>query len=148
MERDMVRDSGDSQLDLASTEAGLTALFETWETAVEELGCAVPVAQVRALLIIDQAGGLNLDRLARTLGRSSSATSRLCDRMEAAGLLTRDRAAVSRREIMLLVTGSGGRLAHWVHSQRRAVVGQVLRSMSPAGREALARGLRELAAGC
>ena len=48
MERDMVRDSGDSQLDLASTEAGLTALFETWETAVEELGCAVPVAQVRA----------------------------------------------------------------------------------------------------
>ena len=116
--------------------------------AVEELGCAVPAAQVRALLIIDQAGGLNLERLARALGGSAAATSKLCERMEAAGLLTGARAAAGRREIMLLMTGSGRRMAGWVRGQRRAVVGQVLRSMSPDGRQALARGLRELAAGC
>jgi DNA-binding MarR family transcriptional regulator len=145
MEPHMGQSSGDGQLDVASAEAGFTALFEICEIAVEELGCSVPAAQVRALLIIDQAGGLNLDRLARALGGSASATSKLCDRMEAAGLLTRGRAAAGRREIMLLVTGSGRRLAGWVRRRRRAVVAQVLRSMSPDGREALARGLSEVA---
>jgi DNA-binding MarR family transcriptional regulator len=146
MERDMIHGSGDNRLDVESAEAGLATLLEICEIAVEDLGCAVPVAQVRALLILDRAGSLNLDRLARALGVSASAAGRLCDRMEAAGLLTCGRAAASRREIVLLVTGSGRQLAGWVRGQRRAVVGQVLRSMSPDGRQALARGLRELAA--
>jgi DNA-binding MarR family transcriptional regulator len=148
MEPDRVQHSGNGQLDVASVEAGFTALLEICDMAVEELGCAVPAAQVRALLIIDQAGGLNLERLARALGGSAAATSKLCERMEAAGLLTGARAAAGRREIMLLMTGSGRRMAGWVRGQRRAVVSQVLRSMSPDGRQALARGLRELAAGC
>jgi DNA-binding MarR family transcriptional regulator len=148
MEPDRVQHSGNGQLDVASVEAGFTALLEICDMAVEELGCAVPAAQVRALLIIDQAGGLNLERLARALGGSAAATSKLCERMEAAGLLTGARAAAGRREIMLLMTGSGRRMAGWVRGQRRAVVSQVLRSMSPDGRQALARGLRELAAAC
>ena len=145
MERDMVPGSADGQLDVASAELGFTALLETWESAVEELGCVVPAAQVRALLIVDRAGSLNLSRLAQALGASASATSRLCDRMEAAGLLTRERAAASRREIVLLVTWAGRRLAGWVRARRRVVLGHVLLSMSSDGSEALARGLRELA---
>jgi DNA-binding MarR family transcriptional regulator len=148
MEPDRVQHSGNGQLDVASVEAGFTALLEICDMAVEELGCAVPAAQVRALLIIDQAGGLNLERLARALGGSAAATSKLCERWVAAGLRPGARAAAGRREIMLLMTGSGRRMAGWVRGQRRAVVGQVLRSMSPDGRQALARGLRELAAGC
>jgi DNA-binding MarR family transcriptional regulator len=144
MERDMVPGSADGQLDVASAELGFTALLETWESAVEELGCAVPAAQVRALLIVDRAGSLNLSRLAQALGASASATSRLCGRMEAAGLLTRERAAASRREMVLLVTWAGRRLAGWVRARRRAVLGHVLQSMSSDGRAALARGLREL----
>jgi DNA-binding MarR family transcriptional regulator len=66
--------------------------------------------------------------------------------MQAKGLLTRDRAAASRREIVLLPTESGRRLAEWVRSRRRAALGEVMRTMSPDGREALARGLKELAA--
>jgi DNA-binding MarR family transcriptional regulator len=128
----------------AAAEAGLARLLEACERAVEELGSAVPPAQMRALLIIDQAGSLNLRRLAATLGATASAASRLCDRMEAAGLLRRDRAAVSRREIMLLPTESGRRLAEWVRSRRRAALGAVLESMSEDGRQALARGLGEL----
>ncbi len=61
-------------------------------------------AQLRALLTIERAGRLNLNKLAAALGASASAASRLCDRMEAAGLLSRDR-AVSRREIVLVPTG-------------------------------------------
>jgi DNA-binding MarR family transcriptional regulator len=125
---------------------GLAALLEASERAVEELGSTVPPAQLRALHIIDRAGGLNLNGLSAALGASASATSRLCDRMQAADLLTRDRAAGSRREITLLPTESGRRLADWVRLQRRAVLGDLLAAMSPDGRAALARGLSELAA--
>jgi DNA-binding MarR family transcriptional regulator len=135
-------------VDVASAESGLAVLLEASERAVEELGSAIPPAQMRALLIIGGAGGLNLSRLAEKLGASASATSRLCDRMQAAGLLTRDRAAASRREIVLVPTESGRRLADWVRGRRRAALSQVLDRMTPEGRDALARGLTELADGC
>jgi DNA-binding MarR family transcriptional regulator len=66
--------------------------------------------------------------------------------MEVAGLLTRDRAVGSRREIVLLLTESGRRLAAWVRDQRRAALAEVLQAMTPEGRNALIRGLGELAA--
>jgi DNA-binding MarR family transcriptional regulator len=145
MERDTAWASADGQLDVSSAETGLTVLLEACERAVEELGSAVPPAQMRALMIIDRTGSLNLSRLASALGASASATSRLCDRMQAAGLLTRDRAAASRREIVLLPTESGRRLAQWVQGRRRAALSDVLQTMSPDGREALVQGLNEIA---
>jgi DNA-binding MarR family transcriptional regulator len=145
MERDTAWASADGQLDVNSAETGLTVLLEACERAVEELGSAVPPAQMRALVIIDRTGSLNLSRLAAALGASASATSRLCDRMQAAGLLTRDRAAASRREIVLLPTESGRRLAQWVQGRRRAALSDVLQTMSPDGREALVQGLNEIA---
>jgi len=131
----------------AAAEAGLAVLLEACERAVEELGSSVPPAQLRALLVIDQTGSLNLSRLAGALGASASAASRLCDRMQAAGLLRRDRAAVSRREIVLVPTESGRRLAGWVAGQRRAALADVLRSLSDDSQEALVTALQELAAG-
>jgi DNA-binding MarR family transcriptional regulator len=151
MARDMAWAAADSEVgevDVSSAESGLAVLLEACERAVEELGSAIPPAQMRALLIIGGAGGLNLSRLAGALGASASATSRLCDRMQAAGLLTRDRAAASRREIVLVPTESGRRLADWVRGRRRAALGQVLEGMTAEGRDALARGLTELADGC
>jgi DNA-binding MarR family transcriptional regulator len=145
MERDTAWASADAQLDVNSAETGLTVLLEACERAVEELGSAVPPAQLRALMIIDRMGSLNLSRLAAALGASASATSRLCDRMQAAGLMTRDRAAASRREIVLLPTESGRRLAQWVQGRRRAALSDVLQTMSPDAREALVRGLNEIA---
>jgi DNA-binding MarR family transcriptional regulator len=145
MERDTTWPSADGQLDVSSAETGLTVLLEACERAVEELGSAVPPAQMRALMIIDRTGSLNLSKLAAALGASASATSRLCDRMQAAGLLTRDRAAASRREIVLLPTESGRRLAQWVQGRRRAALSDMLETMSPSGREALVQGLKEVA---
>lgn len=141
----MAGGTANGQVDVGAAEVGLTALLEVCERAVEEIGPTIPPAQLRALVIVGRAGSLNLNRLARALGSSASATSRLIDRMEAAGLLTRDRAAASRREIVLLLTESGRRLAEWITSRRRDALTQVLNSMSPQGREALARGLGELA---
>jgi DNA-binding MarR family transcriptional regulator len=145
MEHEVAGRPADGRPDVGAAEVGLTALLEACERAVEEIGPAVPPAQLRALLIVGRAGTLNLNKLARALGSSASATSRLIDRMEAAGLLTRDRAAASRREIVLLLTESGRRLAEWITVRRRDALSQVFESMTPEGREALARGLGELA---
>jgi DNA-binding MarR family transcriptional regulator len=127
-------------------ERGLTVLLNACERAVEGIGSSVPSVQLRALLIIDRMGSLNLNQLASGLGASASASSRLCDRMAAAGLLTRERAAGSRREIVLVLTESGRRLAGWVREQRRAALDELLQAMAADGREALVRGLQELAA--
>lgn len=126
-------------------EAGLAVLLEACERAVEEIGSAVPPVQMRALLVVDRARRLNLKGLSRALGASASATSRLTDRMQAAGLLRRDRAVLSRREVMLAPTDAGRRLAEWVRSQRRAALSGVLADMSQDGSAALACGLTELA---
>ena len=145
MGSDMAR--ADGQLDLGSAETGLAVLIEACERAVEERVAELPPAQMRALLTIEQAGSLNLSRLAEALGAKLSPASRLCDRMLARGLVTRDRSAASRREIVLVPTEAGRQLAEWVRSRRRAAIRDVMQSMSPDGREALVQGLRELAAG-
>ena|SRR5215472_3565225 len=147
MGRDMVWAAADGEVDVSSAEAGLAVLLEACERSLEEVGAAVPPAQMRALLIVESAGSLNLSRLATALGASASAASRLVDRMQLADLLTRDRAAASRREIVLVPTESGRRLAEWVRGRRRAALGEVMQAMTPDGRAALMRGLRELAIG-
>jgi DNA-binding MarR family transcriptional regulator len=137
--------SGNGELDVGLAESGLGVLLEACDRAVEELGSAVPPAQLRALLIIDSGGSLNLSRLAGLLGASASAVSRLLDRMQTAGLVSRDRAAASRREIAVVPTETGRRLAGWVRGRRCAALGSLLAAMTAEGGAALARGLGELA---
>ncbi len=135
---------GVAAADLDRAEAGLSVLLEAWQRAIEELGAMIPPAQVRALLIIEAADELNVTGLARLLGTSPSATSRLCDRLVAAGLVARVPATASRREILLQLTGSGQRLAAWIREQRQAALLRVLEAISPDGRADLARGLSEV----
>src|SRR5882757_4080847 len=108
-DRDTHQRPGAVPADLERAEAGLAVLLEAWQRAIEELGAMLPPAQVRALLIVDTGDSLNVTGLARMLGASPSATSRLCDRLVAAGLVVRVPAAASRREILLRLTESGQR---------------------------------------
>jgi len=79
---DMFGGSRDEQLEVSTAERGLAALIEVAERAVEKIGSSVPPAQLRALLIIDRSGSLNLNRLATQVGGFCVGHSRLCDRME------------------------------------------------------------------
>ena len=94
---------------------------------------------------MELSGATALNQLARALGTSPSAASRLCQRMGEAGLLTEEPDGDGRRETMMLVSADGRRLAGWIRGQRRALLAQGLDSMSPDGRQALAHGLSELA---
>ena len=131
--------------DLAVAEDALSALTEAWEAAVEEPGSTVPPAQLRAVLAI-AAGPVNLTALATRLRASASATSRLCDRLQQAGLVTRDPAAPDRRGVLLSLTPAGANLAAWVREQRRVRLAAILAGMHPAGRHALISFLRGLPA--
>lgn len=144
LNRDGSQPPGVAPAHLNRAEAGLSVLLEAWQRAIEELGAMIPPAQVRALLIIEATDDLNVTGLARLLGASPSATSRLCDRLAAAGLLVRLPAVASRREILLQLTESGRRLAAWIRGQRRAALIRVLEEISPDGRADLARGLSEV----
>jgi DNA-binding MarR family transcriptional regulator len=144
MTSDTVHGTGSTLPAVDRAEEGLAILIEVWQQAVEELGGVLPPGQLRALLIVENAGRLNLTGLARALGASPSATSKLCDRMIVAGLLIREPAPGSRREITLQLSESGQRLAAWVRAQRGAALARTLASMSPDGRADLARGLTEL----
>jgi DNA-binding MarR family transcriptional regulator len=146
MGSEMIRPEGTGQLDVSSAECGLSVLLEACDRAVEDVGPNVPPVQMRALLVVDQANGLNLNRLARALAASASAVSRLCDRMQESGLITRKTATASRREIIVVPTESGRKLASWIRQRRQAAISRLFDQMSSDGRQALARGLGELAA--
>lgn len=74
---------------MAQVEIGLAVLRKACDEAVDKLGGAVPGVQLRALLIFDDAGGsLDMRQLAAELTTSSAAASKVCDRMQEAGLMT------------------------------------------------------------
>ena len=74
--------------------------------AADQIG-GVSVVQLRALTVLDREGTANLASLAEGMGVTVSTTSRLVDRLVAAGLVDRRTATHTRREIALSLTARG-----------------------------------------
>ncbi len=139
--------SGCDELDMVPVQTAVAVLRKACDNAVDELGGAVPEAQLRALLIIDDAqGSVNLHRLATELAASVAATGRLCERMMAAGLLMPGAGGNGSGGPCPVLTSSGRRLADWIRDRQRAALSKVLNSMPPQARQALVHGLTSLAA--
>ncbi|MGW7099520.1 MarR family winged helix-turn-helix transcriptional regulator [Streptomyces sp. NPDC054838] len=102
---------------------------------------SVPPSQLRALFVIEGNQGSNLRALSEALGSRPSAVSRLCDRLEAVGLLHRTASAHSAREIELHLTRSGQDTLDQIRAFRRREVTGVLAAMTPGQLAALAEGL-------
>lgn len=126
----------------ASVEAAAEALVIVWGRAQESLKPPVSGSQLRALLVVEQAGALNLNGLADELGAIPSSASRLCDRLQASGLLTRTPGRTDRREVTLSLTTAGRALLARMRAARQAEIGRVLAAMAPADRERLLAGLQ------
>jgi DNA-binding MarR family transcriptional regulator len=128
--------------DLASDLA--EALGLAWARVQEGLGTRVSPSQLRALLVVERRGEINVNGLAEELGAVASSASRLCDRLEAAGLLRRVSSPHNRREVLVGLTVDGRRLLAELAQRRQRDLAEVLAGMSPAGRASLLTGLREL----
>jgi DNA-binding MarR family transcriptional regulator len=138
--------AGSDELVMAQVEMGLAVLRKASDQAVDKLGGAVPGVQLRALLIFDDAGGgLDMRQLAAELTISGAAASKVCDRMQEAGLMTVEDTS-SRGALCCALTDSGMRLARWIKDQQRIALSKLVYSMRPHARDALIHGLAALAA--
>ncbi|MFI1249126.1 MarR family transcriptional regulator [Streptomyces anulatus] len=101
----------------------------------------VSPSQLRALLVIEKQEGTNLRALGEALGSRAPSVSRLCDRMEAMGLVLRAPSPTSRREVELRLSLRGRTLLEEYRALRAGELNAVLERMDPAALTALAEGL-------
>jgi DNA-binding MarR family transcriptional regulator len=105
----------------------------------------VPPAQLRVLTIVAGNRHTNMSRLAEALEVVPSSASRLCDRLEATGLLRRMPDPRDRREVRLLITPAARRLLDQLRQRRRAALAEVLERMPEPARQDLVRALEAFA---
>jgi DNA-binding MarR family transcriptional regulator len=130
----------------AAVDGAAGSLLSVWLSARERAAGQLSSSQLRALMVVEQSDGVNLRGLAMAMGILLSSASRLCDRLVAAGLMEREPGRVDRREIALHLTSAGRKLLDELRAERREQLAEVLDRMSPAGRQALLRGLQEFEA--
>ena len=134
-------DPAAAQRAAAEVEAAAEALVGIWAHVAESLDVRVSPTQLRALTAVGRYGELNLSQLAEALGALPSSASRLCDRLEAAGLLTRDTGRASRRAVSLRLTPEGEALLEQARTSRQEQIAEVLDAMNTDDRADLAQGL-------
>jgi DNA-binding MarR family transcriptional regulator len=127
----------------AAVDSVAGALLSVWDAAREQAAGQLSGSQLRALLVIQEFDGINLRRLATTLGMLLSSASRLCDRLVAAGVVEREPGRLDRREISLHLTPAGQKVLDEFRLDRLDRLAAVLAEMSPTARRALLRGLSE-----
>jgi DNA-binding MarR family transcriptional regulator len=128
---------------VAAIEEAASFLTAIWNREPEDLPTSA--TQLHVLLIVEQHRDINLSGLAGQLGALASSASRLCDRLEAAGLLHRTHGS-SRRAVILRLSPEGRALLDRLRRQRREDLARVLARMPPAARTALAAGLSQFRA--
>ncbi|MET9503733.1 MarR family winged helix-turn-helix transcriptional regulator [Streptomyces sp. NPDC006259] len=101
----------------------------------------VSASQLRVLLILEYHDGINLRTLADGLASTPPSTSRLCDRLQAAGLVERVVSAADRRELRLHLSGRGRAFLADLRARREQALRSVLDRMPLAQRAALLQGL-------
>lgn len=118
---------------VAETAAAVVELLDALHgRGLESLpGGPVPPSQLRALRAIERCEGINLRALAEALGTGAPAASRLCDRMEADGLLQRTPSASSRREVELWLTPRARRVLAEVRSARVRELREIMVELPP-----------------
>lgn len=125
----------------AALDDAASTLMDVWSRVHSASDVPVPSTQLRALFVVER-GPVNVSRLAEELGALVSSASRLCDRLEASGLLTRDPGR-DRREVTVRLSADGRALLHRLRVRRRAELTRVLTSMPAPARAALLWGLSE-----
>ena len=130
----------------AAVESTVESLLAVLDAARMAQTPAVPPTQLRVLSIIEGSRHTNMSRLAEALDVVPSSASRLCDRLEATGLLRRVPDPRDRREVRLLLTAAATKLLEELRERRRAALAGVLERMSPANRNDLVRAMAAFAA--
>ncbi|PWU53761.1 transcriptional regulator [Micromonospora sp. S4605] len=117
----------------AAIDAAAEALVGVLDSAVSRHRMVVSPTQLRVLSLIASRPRTNVNRLAELLDVVPSSASRLCDRLEAIGLLRRVADPRDRREVRLVPTAAADDLLRELAERRHQAVQTVLDRMP--GRE-------------
>ncbi|SCG36091.1 MarR family transcriptional regulator [Micromonospora coxensis] len=113
----------------AAIDAAAEALIGVLDSASSRHQVAVPPTQLRVLSLITERPETNVNRLAELLDVVPSSASRLCDRLEATGLLRRVADPRDRREVRLVPTAAAETLLRELKERRHRAVQAVLDRM-------------------
>lgn len=129
---------------VASDACALLEILEVLWGRGSDAPDAAPVSpsQLRALTVIEKWDGVNLRDLGEALGSTSPSVSRLCDRLEAAGLIHRSRGTANRREVELRLSPGGHRALAHMRASRSSEIETVLAKIPQAALGALAESLQ------
>ncbi|MEU8849382.1 MarR family transcriptional regulator [Streptomyces sp. NPDC048564] len=117
-------------------------LVSLWFSAVEETSPRLPPRHIRALRAVRRRPALNVTALAEHLRVGLPTASRLCDRLENAGLLRRCADPGDRREVHLEVTAQGRTFLGDVTERLSLRLATVLDRVPPTQRAPLEHALR------
>jgi DNA-binding MarR family transcriptional regulator len=101
--------------------------------------------QYRTLVVLQSRGPQMLQELASELQVVPSTATRMCDRLVRKGLIDRDVAEGSRREVRLSVTPAGRSIVASVSRRRRARIRRIVDRMAPEQRGVLVSALADFA---
>jgi DNA-binding MarR family transcriptional regulator len=122
---------------------GLVAVLDAAATAA---AMSISPTQLRVLTILRSSPDVNVNRLAEALQVVPSSASRLCDRLEALGLLYRTADNKDRREVQLRMTSAARAKLDQLSKRRHEALTEVLARMPEARRRELLRSLTAFAA--
>ncbi|GJF31436.1 hypothetical protein KNE206_41360 [Kitasatospora sp. NE20-6] len=129
--------------DVAAVASSVVELLEVlWGGGRDLVSAPVSVSQLRVLYVLENNDGINLRTLTETLDSRPSSVSRLCDRLEAIGLVQRTASAASRRELELHLTPAGRTFLTDLRTTREQALERILDAMPGADRRALLAGLQ------
>ncbi|WP_319461290.1 MarR family transcriptional regulator [Micromonospora sp. RTP1Z1] len=113
----------------AAIDAAAEALVGVLDSATSRHTVSVSPTQLRVLSLIIAHPDTNVNRLAELLDVVPSSASRLCDRLEAVGLVRRVADPRDRREVRLIPTAAAETLLRELNDRRHQAVQAVLDRM-------------------
>jgi len=113
--------------------------------SMEVIGGDVSLPQFRLLLVLSGLGRVPSSRLAAEMGTGASSVTRLADKLESAGLLTRGTDPRSRSVVTVEATPAGVELVARVVARRQELLAAVLGRMTPSERAEAGRVARRFA---
>ena len=102
----------------------------------------VTLPQFRALVVLASRGPLNPGAFADALAVHVSTATRMCDRLVAKGLISRQVSPMNRREVTLALTPRGRRIVDSVTRRRRKEIARIVESVPESQRGSMVRALR------
>jgi DNA-binding MarR family transcriptional regulator len=113
--------------------------------SVQSASGGVTMPQYRVLVLLEDNGALSIGVMELELGVNPSNATRVCDRLERLGLITRTTSSQDRRSVLVGITPAGRKVVAAVSAERRRELAKVVDQLDGSTSDLLIRALDEVA---